>query len=193
MIYRPQWAQARNALARALELDPDNHTIQGKLRLVEAHLDRIDAAARSAPRQKLLNTAVTKFDQAGELLRNSPDPYLGLARLYVYDLLDVDRAEDALHKAAEYGHAMGRRERAQLADGYKRRADRTWRDSRAYTQSPGQEKDYLKRAREDYIHAQDLYQQVGMFGDAARNETQAMLGQQRVEQRLSQIESATQP
>ena len=189
VIYRPQWAQARNALARALELDPDNHTIQGKLRLVEAHLDRIDAAGRNAPRQKLLNTAVTKFEQAAELLRNSPDPYLGLARLYVYDLLDVDRAEDALHKAADYGHPLGRREHAQLADGYKRRADKTWHDSRAYTQTPSQEKDYLTRARQDYVHAQDLYQQVGMFGDAARNETQAMQGQLRVEQRLSQIES----
>jgi len=189
VIYRPQWAQARNALARALELDPDNHTIQGKLRLVEAHLDRIDAAGKNALRQKLLNTSLTKFEQAAELLRNSPDPYLGLARLFVYDLLDVDRAEDALHKAADYGHPLGRREHAQLADGYKRRADKTWRDSRAYTQTPSQEKDYLERARQDYIHSQDLYQQVGMFGDAARNETQAMQGQLRVEQRLSQIES----
>lgn len=188
IIYRQQWAQAHNALARALELDPDNRTIQGKLALVEAHVDRIDAAARNAPRQKLLNTAVTKFEQAGELLRNSPDPYLGLARLYVYDLLDLDRAEDALKKAADYGHPMGRRERAQLADGYKRRADRTWRDSRAYTQSPGQEKEYLNRAKEDYVRAQDLYRQVGMFGDAARNEVQAAQGQERVEQRLSQIE-----
>ena len=188
VIYRPQWAQARNALARALELDPDNRGIQGKLRLVEAHLDRIDAAVKNAPRQKLLNTAVTKFEQAFELLGHSPDPYLGLARLYVYDLGDVDRAEDALHKASEYGHPLGRRERAQLGDGYKRRADRTWRDSRAYTQSPSQEKDYLTRARQDYIHAQDLYQQVGMFGDAARNEVQAAQGQQRVDERLSQIE-----
>ena len=188
VIYRPQWAQARNALARALELDPDNRGIQGKLRLVEAHLDRIDAAVKNAPRQKLLNTAVTKFEQAGELLGHSPDPYLGLARLYVYDLGDVDRAEEALQKASEYGHPMGRRERAQLGDGYKRRADRTWRDSRAYTQSPSQEKDYLTRARQDYIHAQDLYQQVGMFGDAARNEVQAVQGQQRVDERLSQIE-----
>ncbi len=190
IIYRPQWAQARNALARALELDPDNHTIQGKLRLVEAHLDRIDASGRNASRQKLLNTAVTKFDQAADLLRDSPDPYLGLARLYVYDLLDVDRAEEALRKAAEYGHPMGRRERAQLGDGYKRRADKTWHDSRAFTQVPNQEKDYLARARQDYIHAQELYQQVGIFGDAAHNEEQASQGQLRVEQRLSQMAAA---
>jgi len=190
LIYRPQWAQARNALARALELDPDNHAIQGKLRLVEAHLDRIDASAKNAPRQKLLNTAVTEFELAGELLHDSPDPFLGLARLYVYDLLDVERAEDALHKAAEHGHPMGRRERAQLGDVYKRRADRTWRDSRAFTQVPNQEKDYLTRAKEDYIHAQELYQQVGLFGDAAHNQQQASLGQQRVEQRLSQINDA---
>ena len=44
----------------------------------------------------------------------SPDPYLGLARLYVYSLRDVDRAEDALKAAEKRGHEMGRRERAQL-------------------------------------------------------------------------------
>jgi hypothetical protein len=83
---------------------------------------------------------------------------------------------------------MGRRERAQLADGYKRRADRTWHDSRAYTQVPGQEKDYLERARQDYLHAEDFYQQVGMFGEAARNQAQCLQGRQKVEQRLADIQ-----
>jgi serine/threonine protein kinase len=191
MVNEPQWVQARKNLSRALELDPGDSGIEGRLRLCEAHIDRIEAnALRGAGRQKRLNAAVNKFDQAAELLKHSPDPYLGLATLYIYDMGDVDRAEDALKKAAHHGHRVGKRETAQLADGYRRRGDRTWRESRGFVRSPSQERDYLDRAREDYIHAEDLYREAGLFGDAARNEFQAIQGQQKVEQRLSALEGA---
>ncbi len=191
-VYEPQWVQARNSLARALELDPDNGGIQGRLRLCEGHIDRIDAnALRGAARQKRLNEAVNKFDEGAELLKRSPDPYLGLASVYIYDLSDIDRAEDALKKAAHYGHPVGKRETAQLADGYRRRADRIWRESRGFVQSPSQERDYLDRAREDYIHAQDLYQKAGLLGDSTRSQLQAIQGQQKVEQRLNVLEEGT--
>jgi hypothetical protein len=35
-----------------------------------------------------------------------------------------------------------------------------------------------------------LYREAGLFGDAARNEFQAIQGQQKVEQRLSALEGA---
>ncbi|MBV9303169.1 MAG: protein kinase [Acidobacteriaceae bacterium] len=192
MISETQWADARNDLSRALEVDPNNGGITGRLRLVEGHIDRIDAMnLRGTARQKRLNEAVNKFTEAEDLLKRSPDPYLGLANVYIYDLNDVERAQDALRKAAHYGHAIGKRETTQLADGYRRRADRTWRESRGFIQSPSQERDYLDKAREDYIHAEDLYQRAGLFGDAARNQLQALQGQQRVEQRLNQLQEST--
>jgi hypothetical protein len=191
-VYEPQWVQARNNLSRALELDPGDSGIQGRLRLCEGHIDRIDAnALRGAARQKRLNAAVNRFNEAAELMKHSPDPYLGLANLYIYDLSDVEKAEAALKKAAHRGHPVGKRETAQLADGYRRRADRTWRESRGYIHSPSQERDYLDRAREDYIHAEDLYRRAGLFGDAARNQFQAIQGQQKVEQRLTALEEGT--
>ena len=191
-VYEAQWTQARNQLARAFELDPEDNAVKGRLRLCEAHIDRINAGAlKGTARQKKLNGAQAKFLEAAELLKRWPDPYLGLARLYVYDLNDVEKAEQALNKAVDYGHPIGKREQAQLADGYRRRADRTWRDSRALMEIPGQEKDYLDKARHDYQHAQDLYQQIGLYGDAARNEIQAMLGQQRVEQRLNELQGVS--
>ena len=52
---------------------------------------------------------------------------------------------------------------------------------------PDQERDYLNKARQDYIHAQDLYQQAGLFGDATHNQIASMEGQLRVEQRLSEL------
>lgn len=192
MVYEAQWVQARNNLARALELEPGDNGIEGRLRLCEGHIDRIEAnAVRGTTRQKRLNTAVNKFDEAAELLKHSPDPYLGLASLYIYDLNDLDKAEDALSKAARYGHPVGKRETAQLADGYRRRGDQNWHQSRSFVQSAYRERDYLDRAKEDYIHAEHLYSEVGLFGDAARNQYQAMQGEQRVEQRLSQLEGVT--
>src|SRR5579884_2796890 len=188
-VYIGQWQQARNLLARALELDPDDNSIKGRLRLCEAHIDRISAGTlHGVARQKRLGEAVQKFEEAAALMKKSPDPYLGLARIYSYDLNDMDRAEEALRKADDYGHPEGRRERAQLADGYRRLGDRVWRESRGFTQSPDQERNYLEEARRDYVKAQDLYQQAGLYGDSARNQLQAIQGQQRVEQRLSAIQ-----
>jgi tetratricopeptide (TPR) repeat protein len=189
MVFEPQWTQARNLLARALEVDSGDNSIKGRLRLCEAHIDRIEAGAlKGFSRQKKLNIALAKFQESAELLRRWPDPYLGLARLYVYDLNDVEKAEEALNKAADYGHPAGKRERAQLGDGYRRRADRIWRDSRALREMPDQERDYLDHARQDYERAESLYQKAGLFGDSARNEIQAMQGQQRVEQRLNELQ-----
>ncbi len=188
-VYEPQWVQARNNLAHALELDPDDNGIKGRLRLCEAHIDRIDSnGLRNAARQKHLNVAVNKFDEAADLLKHSPDPYIGLASLYIYDLSDVDKAEEALKKAAHYGHPLGTRETAQLADGYRRRADRMWRQSRGMTQMPSEERDYLDKAKQDYIHAEDLYERAGLFGDASRNRLQAIQGEQKVEQRLAELQ-----
>ncbi len=191
-VFEPQWVQARNNLARALELSPGDSGIEGRLRLCEGHIDRFEANnARGSARQKRLNAALGKFDEAAALLKHSPDPYLGLASLYDYQLDDVDKAEEALQKAAHYGHPSGKRETAQLADGYRRRAERMWRQSRGLTREPEEERDFLDRAKQDYTHAEDLYQQAGLFGDAARNRLQAIHGEQRVEQRLSELQGST--
>jgi serine/threonine protein kinase/tetratricopeptide (TPR) repeat protein len=189
-VFELQWMQARNQLARAMELDSDDNAIKGRLRLVEGHLDRIYGdRAKNAGRFKLWNAAATKFNEAAELLRKSPDPYLGLARIYTYEMNDMDKAEEALKKAAEYGHPAGRRETAQLGDGYRRRGDLVWKESRGLIDLPNQERDFLNKARQDYIHAQELYEQVGLFGDAARNQALAQLGQERVEERLREMGS----
>jgi hypothetical protein len=55
-------------------------------------------------------------------------------------------------------------------------------------QMPDRERDYLDNARRDYLRAQDLYQQAGLFGDSSRNQLAAIQGQQRVEQRLSALQ-----
>lgn len=187
-VGEPQWTQAKTLLGRAMELDPDDNQVKGRLRLCEGHLDQITGdRARGASRMKYWTAAAAKFYEAADLVKKSPDPYLGLARLYVYELNDVDKAEDALKKAAQYGHEMGKRETALLADGYRRRADRFWKQSQSLMEIPDEEREYLKKARQDYVHAEDLYQQVGLFGDALRNQMLAVQGQQRVDERLNEL------
>jgi serine/threonine protein kinase len=188
-VYEAQWIKARDQLAHALELDPDDNVVKGKLRVCEGHIERIRAYdARGTTRLKRLNSAIAKFREAADLLKKSPDPYLGLARIYVYDLGEVDRAEEALDRAAKNGHAMGKRELSQLGDAYRRRADQFWRESRAFTGAPAEEREYLDRARADYMRADDLYQRAGLYGNSPKNQLAAIQGRQRVEQRLNELQ-----
>ena len=96
----------------------------------------------------------------------SPDPQLGLARLYVYGLKDIDKADAALQQAERHGHRLGNREKAQLADGYRQRADRLWYDSRNVRGLP-QEKDQVQKVADDYQRALQLYQEIAPYGNAS--------------------------
>jgi serine/threonine protein kinase len=193
-IFLKNWNQARVAFTRALAIDPDDKEARGKLLVCEGQIDRINAAGvKGELRRKRLNSAVSHFREAADLLRKSPDAEMGLARIYTYELNDVERAEDALAKAEDKGQSPGKRERAQLADGYKLRADRMYRESRNFSHSPEREKEYLEKARKDYMKAQELYQKVDLFGDAARAEMAALQGQQRIEQRLDALHGAATP
>ncbi|MDQ6704735.1 MAG: serine/threonine protein kinase [Acidobacteriota bacterium] len=181
-----QWKQAFADLSRAQELDPEDSKIRGAMAICQGHLDRINA--KGPNRGKMLNAATAKFHEAAELLKKSPDPYLGLARLYVYDLNDMDRAEEALNKAWDYGHPKGKRERAQLADGYFRRAERTVADSRSFSEMPQQQTEYLDRARRDYLRAEDLYSQVGPFFNATQNRIKAIRAVEHMEDRIRELQ-----
>lgn len=161
-VYENGWKSARDNLSRALSLDPDNQT-RGKLRLTEGHLARINGTAKKSAAE--LNDAIDKFDEAQKLLPDSPDPALGLARVYVYGLHDIDRAYKALQDAEKRGHPLGTREKSQLADGYRDRANRVYWESRNVRGLP-QEKDELSRALSDYQRALELYQSVAPYGNS---------------------------
>lgn len=158
-----QWQRADLSLKHALELSPSDKKIKGKLRLCEGHLARI-AITRSNQGQKL-NEARQDFEEAREMMPKSPDPYLGLARLYLVNYHDVDHGEDALREADRKGHPLGRREKAMLADSYAYRADQLIREA-ARAKGLPQEKDYLERADQDYRRAEELCQAVVPYGDS---------------------------
>jgi len=187
-VYEKDWARARLYLARALELDPGDEAVRAKMRLCEGHIDRINGSSHHNTAQ--LNEAVQKFEEAQQALPHSPDPELGLARVYVYGLKDIDKAYAALQEAERRGYKLGNREKAQLADGYRDRGDRLWWDSRNVKGLP-QERDQIRKAGDDYRRALELYQSIVPYGNANVNIARVQASLTGVETRLTEIQGAT--
>jgi tetratricopeptide (TPR) repeat protein len=183
-VYENGWKGARDNLARALSLGADD-VVRGKLRLTEGHIARINGTTHQKAAE--LNDAVEKFTEAQRLLPNSPDPALGLARVYVYGLHDIDKAYDALQQAAQHGRPLGNREQAQLADGYRDRGNREFWDSRKVRDLPP-EKDQIQRAKQDYGRALQLYQSIAPYGNSASMITDVQTSLESVNNRLGEIE-----
>jgi serine/threonine protein kinase len=161
-VRESDWIRAHDALAKALEIDPGDKSVRGKFYLTEGHLARINGAARRDT--KLLQDARARFEQAAELTR-APDPYLGLGRLYIYSLSDVERAEAAFKAAGKRGYEKGRREREQLADGYRYRGERLMREANKASGLP-EETDLLERSEKDLQRAEDLYREILPYGNS---------------------------
>ena len=168
-----QWQIAQRNLQRALVLSPGNRTLRSALRYCEGHLHRINGEAekarrRTAAARQEFTEAVSAFREAAELRRDWPDPFLGLARVFIYGLDDIDRAADALKQAQRLGYSTGDRENAQLADGYRARGDSLWQTARQLAEMP-QEAEYLQRAIDAYKQAQELYERTPAFPGVPAN------------------------
>jgi tetratricopeptide (TPR) repeat protein/predicted Ser/Thr protein kinase len=184
-VYEADWQRARTMLLHALSADPGDKMVHGKLRLAEGHLARINGTSHKSAAE--LNLAVEKFAEAQQFMPQSPDPALGLARVYVYGLKDIDRASQAFDQAVNHGYKLGNREKSQLADGYRERADRLWWDSRNVRGLP-QEKDQVQRAADDYKRALDLYQQSAPYGNGNVRVGQVQSSLESVNFRLAEID-----
>jgi serine/threonine protein kinase len=168
-----QWQLARDSLARAIAAGGSDRRLQAALRYCDGHLHRINGEAamrRDGPvsAQRHLTNAVAAFREAAELRPGWPDPFLGLARTFVYGLEDLDRGADALNEAQRHGYTPTDRETVQLADGYRARGNSLVRSARQLSGLP-QETDYLSRAAEAYREALTLYSKAINFADVPRN------------------------
>jgi len=182
-----QWRIAQRNLQQALVLAPHDATLRASLRYCEGHLHRIDGEAekqrhRSAAANQHFTEAVAAFRESAELRRDWPDPFLGLARTFIYGLEDIDRAADALKQAQKLGYTVGDRETAQLADGYRARGDSLWQTARQFADRP-QEAEYLQRASDAYHQAQGLYERIPGFPGVAVSLRRTQRSLDRIEQR----------
>jgi serine/threonine protein kinase len=181
-VVESEWVRARNEVAHALELEPNDKTIHGKLRLIDGHLARIRGTARRDDR--LLDESRQDFEDAANYMKKSPDPWLGLARLYIYCLHDMDRAEAAFKEAERRGHDIGKRETAQLADGYRYQGERTMAlGDQAATGADAQR--YYDLAGKDLAHARQLYESILPWSGAAASLKKVDQSQSRIESRRS--------
>ncbi|MGA3040683.1 MAG: serine/threonine-protein kinase [Bryobacteraceae bacterium] len=185
-VYENDWKRAKSFLARALEIDPGDETVRGELRLCEGQIDRINGVSHH--NAAALNEAVQKFEEAEQALPRSPDPELGLARVYVYGLKDIDKAYAALQEAEHRGYKLGSREKAQLADGYRDRGDSLWWDSRNVRGLP-QERDQIQKAADDYRRALELYQRIVPYNSANINIVRVQGSLSAIEYRLAELQA----
>jgi hypothetical protein len=189
-----QWRTAQTNLQQALILSPDNRRLRAALRYCEGHLHRIDGEAEKARRRiaaanQHFTEAVAAFREAAELRRDWPDPFLGLARTFIYGLEDIDRAADAMRQAQKSGYSTGDRETAQLGDGYRSRGDALWQTARGLADLP-QEAEYLLRATQAYKQALGLYERVPGFAGVGPNLRRTRRALDQIETRISELESS---
>jgi eukaryotic-like serine/threonine-protein kinase len=192
-----QWRTAQKNLQQALVLEPNNRMLRAALRYSEGHLHRIDGEAEklrrhSAAASQHFTEAVAAFREAAELRRDWPDPFLGLARTFIYGLEDIDRGADAMRAAQKLGYAVGDRETLQLADGYRTRGDGLLETARQLSELP-QEPEYLQRAADAYRQAQGLYERIPGFPGAAGGLRRTRRGLEQIDARNAERELSRAP
>jgi len=162
-----EWERAVIAFRHLLEFDPKDAGVNGRLHVCEGHLSRIRAAKGPAERrtldQKMLNQAIQHFEEAGRLMPDSPDPYIGLAHIFFYENPDYDRGVDMVNQAAKRGHPVGKRETMEKADCLRNRADREFQQALRNPDLRDQSRQDLQRARADYISAIESYNEIADF------------------------------
>jgi hypothetical protein len=139
------------------------------LELCNGYLN-LERANSEQPEQRpaLVEAARANFQESVSLIPRSPDPHLGLARIYVYSLKNVGKAIAELHEAQRLGFQPGPREMEQEADGYRFRANAELSEARRYRErSRAMEGRYLQLAQRDYDRARQLYEPILGFSNVS--------------------------
>jgi serine/threonine protein kinase len=163
------WQKAAVCLRDVLELDHGDRGAQGRLALCEGYLSLLRPNTQiSEASQAAGEAARAKFQEAAALIPHSPDPHLGLARIYIYSLKNVGKAIAELHEAQRLGFQPGPREMEQEADGYRFRANAELKQARLNRdKSRDAEQRYLRLAQRDYDRARQLYEPILGFSNAS--------------------------
>jgi hypothetical protein len=147
------WYQAEILLQRAAKAGSNGDRVLGELALSKGYatVERLEGDGYSATAAaRLAGSARDDFSEAARRMPADPAPHLGLARLDVYFLPNVDQAMHEFAEAARLGAAPGRREIEQQGDAYRLRA------ARLATAQP-------QLARRDADTARGFYQRIRGF------------------------------
>ena len=139
--------------------------MKGNLALSNAYL----ALLESPQTEQTAARAKAGFEEAHSYLSRSPDPHLGLARIYVYHLRNIGRAVAELSDAERLGFKLGPREFEQQGDGYLLRAESELRQAQKATQKRADAAKYLALARGDMDRARNLYEPIDGYSNVGSN------------------------
>jgi hypothetical protein len=182
-IMRADWIRCKRYAARAMEIDPSDLRAQAMFAYADGQIQRIN-------RKDL--AAVAAFQRAIQLDPKWPDPYLGMARTYIYNLQDVERGMPALQRAKDLGHSFGKRELAMTGDAFKTGGLQAWSASQKL-RGTEQEKDLLKKCRENLRNAISAYSQIAPWGESTDQILQAREALIASENRLNELNPPNPP
>jgi len=183
------WPKARICLQHALELDSSDTAARGKLALCNGYLALV---AKSKTNQTVA-LAKGNFDEAAYDLPRSPDPHLGLARLYVYEFRNVGRAIAELSVAERLGFKSGPRESEEQADGYLHRAEQELVEADKAKPGSGEATRYATRTQSDLQRAANLYEPIEGFSNVASNLERIDLDRAKLQSLVARNELAATP
>jgi eukaryotic-like serine/threonine-protein kinase len=159
------WSRARQCLFYALEIQPSDSKAKGKLALCDGYINLMENS--KLPKAAL---SIGNFRQAASYLPRSPDPHLGLARVYIYGYHNIGQALAEFHQAEQLRFHLGPRETQEEADGYMFRAE--WELGRAKLTQLNTPKDtakWLQLAHDDIQRARKLYEPIVGFSNVNEN------------------------
>jgi hypothetical protein len=179
-----EWANAPEGWIWARQLRGSGR-LRAKQLTAAAHVKRFEAqAARGSTATLLSQESLDIFKEAARADPESFDPWLGMARLEIYALGDVDAGARSLAEAEKLGYVPGRREAAMLGDGYLRRA--TASRTRAAVLTGEQRMRELTKARDDYQRCITYFDPIVAFGHAAQNLEICKAQLQRIDRQIEQ-------
>jgi eukaryotic-like serine/threonine-protein kinase len=155
-IREGDWLRCKRYLSRAVQLDSADSRSAAMLEYANGHILRINRKNADA---------IAAFQHAAAMQPKWPDPYLGMARTYIYNLGDIDRGTQALEHAQALGHSFGKREMAMMAESHRKRGLQNL-DNAHLVRGTDQEKELLKRAKTDLDEALKNYLQIAPWGDS---------------------------
>jgi len=159
------WQKAKVCLQYAASLNGSDPGATGKLALTNGYLALLETPRTS----EIYSKAKSFFEEAASALPRSPDPHLGLARIYVYGFHNVGRAVAELSDAERLGFKAGPRESEQQADGYLYRGEQELLQAQK-PETPWPElPKYLSLAKGDLERARNLYEPISGYSDVSSN------------------------
>jgi hypothetical protein len=146
-------------------MDPADSKTKGKLEIAEGYLNMV-----KNPRRPRADLSIDDFRQAASYLPKSPDPHLGLARLYVYAFRNIGEAMPEFQQAEKLGYQLGPREAAQEADGYLYRSEWELAQARKAVAANKDEADkWLDMSKADSERARSLYEPLVGYSNVSIN------------------------